>query len=108
MAKNFEPDECVILVQSTKIATQKNTAIHSIVLLYQQYGKVAVHHATCPWLFSTESKTLINHLWYIMKYYQIHGCHTTSKLEVDNLVKLSYALFWIYLIIVSSAKHSGT
>ena len=48
MAKNFEPDECVILVQSTKIATQKNTAIHSIVLLYQQYGKVAVHHATCP------------------------------------------------------------
>ena len=29
MATSFEPHECVILVQSTKIATHENTAIHS-------------------------------------------------------------------------------
>ena len=30
MATNFEPHECVIFVQSTKICTQENKAIHSI------------------------------------------------------------------------------
>ena len=30
MDMNFEPHECVILVQSTKIGTHKNKAIHSI------------------------------------------------------------------------------
>ena len=29
MATNFEPNECVILVQSMKIGTHKNKAIHS-------------------------------------------------------------------------------
>ena len=29
-APNFEPNKCVIFVQSTKIGTQKNKAIHSI------------------------------------------------------------------------------
>ena len=30
MATNFEPHECVIFVQSTKIGTHENKAIHSI------------------------------------------------------------------------------
>ena len=30
MATNFEPNECVIFVQSTKIGTHENKAIHSI------------------------------------------------------------------------------
>ena len=30
MATNFEPHECVIFVQSTKIGTQENKAIHGI------------------------------------------------------------------------------
>ena len=30
MATNFEPHECVNFVQSTKIGTHKNKAIHSI------------------------------------------------------------------------------
>ena len=30
MATNFEPHKCVIFVQSTKIGTHKNKAIHSI------------------------------------------------------------------------------
>ena len=30
MASNFEPHECVIFVQSTKIGTHENKAIHSI------------------------------------------------------------------------------
>ena len=30
MASNFEPHECVIFVQSTKIGTHKNKAIYSI------------------------------------------------------------------------------
>ena len=30
IAKNFEPRECVTLVQSTKISTHENKAIHSI------------------------------------------------------------------------------
>ena len=30
MATNCEPDECVIFVQSTKIGTHENKAIHSI------------------------------------------------------------------------------
>ena len=29
MATNFKPQECVIFVQSTKIGTQENKAIHS-------------------------------------------------------------------------------
>ena len=29
MATNFEPNECVIFVRSTKIGTHKNKAIHS-------------------------------------------------------------------------------
>ena len=29
MAMNFEPHECVIFVQSTKIGTHENKAIHS-------------------------------------------------------------------------------
>ena len=29
IAKNLEPHECVIFVQSTKIGTQENKAIHS-------------------------------------------------------------------------------
>ena len=29
MATNFEPHECVIFVQSTKIGTHENKAIHS-------------------------------------------------------------------------------
>ena len=32
MATNFEPHECVISVQSTKIGTHENKAIHSIAL----------------------------------------------------------------------------
>ena len=30
MAMNFEPNECVIFVQSMKIGTNENKAIHSI------------------------------------------------------------------------------
>ena len=30
MSTNFEPHECVIFVQSTKIGTHENKAIHSI------------------------------------------------------------------------------
>ena len=30
MAKNFEPHECVIFVQSTEIVTHENQAIHSM------------------------------------------------------------------------------
>ena len=30
MATNFEPQKCTILVQSTKIGTHENKAIHSI------------------------------------------------------------------------------
>ena len=30
MATDFEPQECVIFVQSTKIGTHENKAIHSI------------------------------------------------------------------------------
>ena len=30
MAMSFEPNECVIFVQSTKIDTKENKAIHSI------------------------------------------------------------------------------
>ena len=29
MATNFEPHECVIFIQSTKIGTHENKAIHS-------------------------------------------------------------------------------
>ena len=32
MATNFEPQECVIFVPSTKIGTHENKAIHSIEL----------------------------------------------------------------------------
>ena len=32
MAMNFEPQECVIFVQSTKIGTHDNKAIHSIII----------------------------------------------------------------------------
>ena len=32
MATNFEPQECVIFVQSTKIGTHENKAIHRIPL----------------------------------------------------------------------------
>ena len=32
MATNFEPHECVIFVQSPKIGTHKNKAIHSNLL----------------------------------------------------------------------------
>ena len=34
MATNFEPQECVIFVQSTKIGTQEYKAIHSIPYTY--------------------------------------------------------------------------
>ena len=37
---NFEPHECVIFIQSTKIGTHENKAIHSIVF----YGNLV-----CPW-----------------------------------------------------------
>ena len=30
MTTNFEPNECVIFAQSTKIGTHENKAIHSI------------------------------------------------------------------------------
>ena len=33
MTTNFEPHECIIFVQSTKIGTQENKAIHSTTLL---------------------------------------------------------------------------
>ena len=33
---NFEPHECIILVQSTKIGTYENKVIHSINLLYKK------------------------------------------------------------------------
>ena len=33
MATNFEPHKCVIFVQSTKIGTHENKAIHSRLLL---------------------------------------------------------------------------
>ena len=36
MATNFEPHECVNFGQSTKIGTNKNKAIHSMVLLRDQ------------------------------------------------------------------------
>ena len=32
MATNFEPHECVIFIQSTKIGTHENKAIHSMIL----------------------------------------------------------------------------
>ena len=34
MTTNFEPNECVIFVQSTKIGTHENKAIHSMCLPY--------------------------------------------------------------------------
>ena len=34
MATKFEPQECVIFVQSTKIGTHENKAIHSMHFLY--------------------------------------------------------------------------
>ena len=36
MATNFEPHECIIFVQSTKIDSHKNKAIHSILLYYEK------------------------------------------------------------------------
>ena len=41
MATNFEPHECVIFVQSMKIGTHENKAIHSIlngIFLYATYN----------------------------------------------------------------------
>ena len=35
MDTNFEPHECVIFYQSTKIGTQENEAIHSMLPPYQ-------------------------------------------------------------------------
>ena len=37
MATNFESNECVIIVQSTKFGTHKNKGIHSILITgYEQ------------------------------------------------------------------------
>ena len=41
IATNFEPHECVIFVQSTKIGTHENKAIHSMnTTIRAQVGKV--------------------------------------------------------------------
>ena len=37
MATNFEPHECVIFLQSTKIGTHENKTIHSITKLFLNY-----------------------------------------------------------------------
>ena len=46
MTTNFEPHDCVIFVQSTKIGTHKNKAIHIIVLLL--WFSLSVSMVMCP------------------------------------------------------------
>ena len=43
MATNLEPQECVMFVQSTKIGTHKNKAIHSI-----NYFKICRSYGMLP------------------------------------------------------------
>ena len=47
MATNFEPNECVIFIQSTKISTHENKAIHSnsICVLFQKEASLEVEES---------------------------------------------------------------
>ena len=50
MAANFEPNECIIFVKSTKIGTHKNKAIHSFKgKLLGHCGQACRHTAGITW-----------------------------------------------------------
>ena len=48
MAENFEPNECVIFVQSKKIGTHENKAIHSSPDFMSKVASKTVTHPRNP------------------------------------------------------------
>ena len=87
IATNFEPHEYVIFVQSTKIGTHKNKAIHSTLLEYWKYTvfRTFLLHALTYWaeiLHMTLFNCTTDQVWVLS--IRINFCRSNAPFATYN------------------------
>ena len=86
MATNFEPQKCVVFVQSTKIGTHENKAIHRKEIYSISFiapgGHFVIFRTIYPLQYFLKSHELAFNWWKLW-----HSC------DINNYKGASYSLF---------------